>query len=135
MTYTTAHGNASGLTLSRATLTCNFMVPSRIRFCCAMTGTPQQTFIKHLLYARPCAGAVSAKKIHKISWPCLKSLISRSSLVAQQVKDLASSLIWFWLLWCQFSPWSRFPYTVGVAKKEKRKLNFSFFFFFVFLSL
>ena len=41
-TYTTAHGNAGSLNpLSKARdPTCNLMVPSRIRFHCAMTGTP-----------------------------------------------------------------------------------------------
>ena len=32
----------------------------------------------------------------------------RSSLMAPQIKDLALSLLWLWLLlWCGFDPWPR----------------------------
>ena len=46
-TYTTAHGNTSSLILwgKARDCTCNFMVPSRIRFCCAMMGTPAFLFL------------------------------------------------------------------------------------------
>lgn len=36
----------------------------------------QRTFVKHLLCARHCAGALSASEIHKKIRPCLRSLIS-----------------------------------------------------------
>jgi len=50
----------------------------------------------------------------------------RSSLVAQQVKDLVLSLLWLWLLlWYRFHPWSReTQHALGVAKKKSRWKNY-----------
>ena len=51
----------------------------------------------------------------------LKKGRNHSSLVAQQVKDLALSLLWLWLqLWCKFSPWPReFLHALGAAEKKR----------------
>ena len=49
----------------------------------------------------------------------------RSSLVAQQVKDPALSLLWLWLLpWCRFNPWpgNFFMPQMWPPKKEFRAL-------------
>ena len=44
----------------------------------------------------------------------------RSSLVAQQVKDLVLSLVWLWLLlWHRLGPWPTGTFTyLSVAKKR-----------------
>ena len=48
----------------------------------------------------------------------------RSSLVTQQVKDLALSLLWFWLLpRLRFSPWLRNFHMLKVQPKRKKKKN------------
>lgn len=43
--------------------------------------------------------------------------------MAQWVKDLMLSLLWFWLLlWLGFDPWPReLLHAPGVAKKQKQK--------------
>ena len=42
--------------------------------------------------------------------------------MAQRVKDLASSLLWFWLqLWCRCNPWPRNSDMLGAQPKEGRK--------------
>ena len=51
---------------------------------------------------------------------CLKIKRGKSSLVAQQVKDPALSLLWLGpLAWIQSLTWE-LPYAVGVAKKIKK---------------
>ena len=47
--------------------------------------------------------------------------------MAQQVKELALTLLWLWLqLWCRFSPWPRNCHMLQVwpekKKKKKKKL-------------
>jgi len=45
-----------------------------------------------------------------------------SSLVAQQLKDLALSLLWLWLLlWCVFNPWPRIFRMLWVQPRKERK--------------
>ena len=44
------------------------------------------------------------------------------SLVAQEVKDPALSLMWLRsLLWCRFNPWPRKFYSQGKKKKKEKK--------------
>ena len=67
-----------------------------------------------MLWEQPQKRQKEKKKKGKKSW---------SSLVAQQVKDLALSLLWFWLLlWHRFDPWlGNFCRPIGVAKKEEKR--------------
>ena len=55
----------------------------------------------------------------------LKTVLLRSSLVAQQVKNPALPLQWLGsLLWYGFHPWlrtSKLPHTVDMAKKKKKQ--------------
>ena len=55
---------------------------------------------------------------------CVSFLKNRSSLVAQQVKDLASSLLWVWLLLCHgFKPGSRNFCMLRARPKKKETLR------------
>ena len=55
----------------------------------------------------------------------MQTNLSRRSLVAHQVKGMASSLPWLGsLLWCRFDPQPQeLPPAVGLAKQNKRNLN------------
>ena len=56
------------------------------------------------------------------SMKILQNIKSRSSLVAQQVKDLALLLLWLWLLlWCRFDPWPGNLCMLWVWPKKKIK--------------